>query len=125
MGYGSGTIFRRGKFWYYQCWVNGRQFGPFSSKSTKREIAQRELDKVLGKRARGEITGTRKDVITLGELLDEYLDYADRKLAAVTAYIYRKITDAHLRKPFGSMPASALSVARLKRYRVDRGAAGA
>jgi hypothetical protein len=55
--YGSGTLFQRGKkgIWYYQAWVNGKQQGPYSSKSTKRSDAQRELNKLLGKAARGEI----------------------------------------------------------------------
>src|SRR4051812_43012946 len=83
MAYGSGTLFQRGKkgIWYYQVWVNGKQIGPFSAKTVDRKKAQHELDKLLGKRARGEVTGLKRDKLTVANIVQDYLTYADEKLA--------------------------------------------
>src|SRR6185312_3990780 len=122
MGYGSGTLFQRGKkgTWYYQAWVEGRQVGPFSAKTTDRQKAIRELDKLLGRRARGELTRKRGDDLKAGDLLDDYIEHAKRDLEPNTAYVYEKTIEAHLRKPFGSLRVSAIDTNLLKKYRVQR-----
>jgi hypothetical protein len=57
--------------WYYQAYVNGQQIDPRSARTKDRKKAQLELDKLIGKRARGEITGSNRDNITVGDLLRE------------------------------------------------------
>lgn len=128
MAYGSGTLFQRGKrgIWYYQAYVDGKQVGPFSAKTSDRKKAQKELDKLLGKRARGEITGNtaRAEQGTLGALLDAYIQHAKDNLGENTAYIYELTIEAHLRKPFGAMKAGRLTTDRLREYRKVRKGAG-
>jgi integrase len=128
MAYGSGTLFQRGKkgTWYYQAWVDGRQVGPFSAKTTDRKRAQQELDRLLGQRARGEITARtiKADQGTLGAVLDTYLQHAKDNLGENTAYIYGLTIEAHLRKPFGAMKPSQLTTDKLKAYRQRRKAEG-
>jgi integrase len=128
MGYGSGTLFQRGKkgIWYYEAWVDGKQIGPRSSRSTKRADAQRELNKLLGKKARGEITSRtiKAGDSTLGIILDAYLQHARDNLGENTAYIYGLSIEAHLREPFGKMKPGQLTTDRLKIYRAKRKAEG-
>lgn len=128
MAYGSGSLFQRGKkgIWYYQLYIDGRQIGPKSTKTSNRRKAQDELDKMLGKRARGEITvhTIKAGEGTLGAVLDEYLQHADADLGKNTAYIYRKTIEAHLREPFGHLKCGKLTSAALKNYRERRRSEG-
>ena len=125
MGYGSGTLYQRGKrrIWYYQAYVDGKQIGPISSKSTDRKVAQRELDKLLGKRARGEIVHSRRDKQIVSDLLDDYLAYADERLES--AKIIRWVIEANVRPMLGRVAISRCDVNRLRKYRQERAAAGA
>jgi integrase len=121
MGYGSGTLFQRGKkgIWYYQAWVDGKQFGPFSSGSTNRKDAQLELDKLIGKRARGEISVSPRD-ITIGVLLEHYLQYAQSELAPGTIAEYRSHITHQLNPAFGRLKPEKLTHQHLTRYRDRR-----
>lgn len=128
MSYGSGTLFQRGKkgIWYYQAYVDGKQVGPFSAKTTDRKKAQKELGKLLGKRARGEISGQtlKAEQGTLGAILDAYIRHAKDNLGENTSYIYEVTIEAHLRQPFGVMKVGRLTTDRLREYRKARRAEG-
>src|ERR1035438_1587187 len=121
MAYGSGSLFQRGKrgIWYYQAWQDGRQLGPFSSHSTDRKQAQRELDKLLGKRARGEI-GFSPDRLTVGAILESYLAHARVNLALGTVDEYRSHIEHQLSPSFGNLRPDRLTHAHLEAYRVRR-----
>jgi hypothetical protein len=110
MAYGSGTLFQRGKkgTWYYQAWVDGKQVGFYSAKSTDRKKAQRELDKLLGKRARGEIVNSKRDKETVADLLNDYLTYADEKLES--AKIIRWVVEANVIPALGKLQISRCDV---------------
>jgi integrase len=125
MGYGSGTLFQRGKkgIWYYEAWVDGKQIGPRSSKSTKRKDAERELNKILGKKARGEIVHSKRDKDTVADLLNDYLTYADERLES--ARIIRWVVEANVMPALGKLQIARCDVNRLRKYRKDRVAAGA
>lgn len=112
-----------GEFWYYQAYVDGKQIGPISSKSTDREVVQRELDKLLGKRARGEIVHSRRDEQIVSDLLDDYLAYADERLES--AKIIRWLIEANVRPMLGRVAIPRCDVNRLRKYRQERAAAGA
>ena len=86
---------------YYQAWVEGKQVGPLSAKTTDRKKAQRELDKLLGKRARGEIVHSKRDKETVGDLLNDYLAYADEKLES--ARIIRWVLEANVTPVLGKL----------------------
>jgi hypothetical protein len=121
MAYGSGSLFQRGKrgIWYYQAWQDGRQLGPFSSHSTDRKQAQRELDKLLGKRARGEI-GFSPNRLTIGAILQNYLLHAGENLALGTVNEYRSHIENQLIPSFGVLRPEVLTHAHLQNYRVRR-----
>ena len=121
MAYGSGTLFQRGKkgIWYYQAYVDGRQVGPVSSGSTHREDAQRELDKFLGQRARGELAPPPKG-LTIGRLLDEFLAHVDSDLEAGTRRMYHSALDLHVKPFFGHLAPQKLTTDMLRDYREKR-----
>lgn len=125
--YGSGSLFQRGKkgIWYYTVWVNGKQIGPRSARTTNRAKAQQELDKALGKRARGEFpVGKQSEDLTVADLLQEYITYADEKLD--NARGVKWVLEAHpLKHRIARLKPGALATDDLRRYRKDRKAEGA
>ena len=125
MAYGSGTLFQRGKrgVWYYQAWVDGKQIGPRSAKTTNRKQAQKELDALLGKRARGEILTSHSSYNTVADLLAHYLIYADEKLKS--ASIIRNVLEAHVIPHLGGLRLGRCDVQALRKYRKMRQAEGA
>jgi integrase len=125
MAYGSGTLFQRGTkgIWYYQAWIEGKQVGPLSAKTGDRKKAQRELDKLLGKRARGEHIHCRRDKETVADLLTDYMTYADERLAS--ARIIRWVLEANVVPALAKLPIARCDVQRLRKYRKDRVADGA
>jgi integrase len=123
--YGSGSLFPRGKkkIWYYQAWVNGKQIGPKSSRSSDRKVAERELDKLLGKRARGELLTTTGNKETINDLVSDYLAYADERLKS--ARIIRWVLESNVVPKLGALRLASCDVSRLRRYRKERTAEGA
>jgi hypothetical protein len=119
--YGSGSIFPRGKqgILYYQAWVDGRQIGPFSSRSTDQKVAQRELDKLLGKRARGEIGFSPKRV-NIASILDDYLKQVEGVRTENTAKEYRNHIENQLKPYFGKLKPEKLTTPQLQKYREKR-----
>jgi len=52
----GGSIFKTGKIWHVQIYVDGRQIKR-SSRSSDYQVAVKLRDKLLGQRARGELGG--------------------------------------------------------------------
>jgi integrase len=116
---GSGSIYQRGEVWWVKVYVNGRPLRE-SSKSTKYEDAKRLRDKLLGQKHRGEISGGHPDRVTVGELLDDFLQYAKSNVRASTEYIYSKVTENSLRPFFGTLKAQKVTTDTLNEYRRSR-----
>ncbi len=92
--------------------------GPFSAKTTDRKKAQRELDKLLGKRARGEIVHAKRDKEKVGDLLGDDLAYADERLES--ARTIRWVIEANVRPAVGKLRIARCDVTRLRQYRKER-----
>lgn len=120
---GSGSIYKRGNVWWVKVYVDGKPLRK-SSKSSKLDDAKRLRDRLLGQKDRGEISGGRPDRVTVGELLDDFLEHADSNVRASTAYIYRKVTENSLRPFFGALKAQKVTTEILKHYRRKRIAEG-
>jgi integrase len=120
---GSGSIYRRGNVWWVKLYVDGKPLRE-SSKSTKYEDAKRLRDKLLGLKHRGEISGGHPSRVTVGELLDDFLEYAKSNVRASTEYIYRKVTENSLRPFFGTLKAQKVTSDTLRDYRRIRTAEG-
>jgi integrase len=119
-GNGAGSIYQRGRIWWVQVWVNGKQISQ-SSKSTDKADARKLRDKLLGKRHRGELIETAQDKILIGELLDDVLksDIEDS-----TRYVWRLVIDKSIRPAFGKIKAQRLSTSTMEEYRESRKAQG-
>lgn len=120
--YGTGTLRKRGDIWHVVYWVDGKQRQKSSKSSDIRE-ARKLRDKLLGQKARGELTDTTADKVTCGELLDDLLEHADRNIKPSTAAIWRMVIEANVRPFFGKLKAVSLTTAKLKEYRELRTAA--
>ncbi len=118
--YGSGSVFLRGKIWWVQVWVDNKQIAQ-SSKSAKKSDALRLRDKLLGKKARREITGGPAEQIRISELFDDVLK-SDIKES--TRYIWRLVIEKNLRPFFGRVRAIRLSTDLMDKYREKRRADG-
>jgi integrase len=120
---GSGSIYQRGNTWWVKVYIDGKPLRE-SSKSTKYEDAKRLRDKLLGQKHRGEISGGRPDKVTVGELLDDFLQYAKSNVRESTEYIYRKVTENSLRPFFATLKACKVTTDTLNEYRRSRISAG-
>jgi integrase len=116
---GSGMIYRRGNVWWVKVYVNGKPHRE-SSNSTKYEDAKRLRDRLLGQKHRGEISGGRSEKVTVGELLDDLLEYAKTNIRASTEYIWRLVIEKNLRPFFGNIKAHKVTTEILKDYRRKR-----
>jgi integrase len=113
---GSGSIYQRGNVWWVKVYVDGKPLRE-SSKSTKYADAKLLRDQLLGQKHRGEISGGHPSRVTVGELLDDFLEYADENVRANTAYIYRMVTEKSLRPFFGALKAQKVTSDTLREYR--------
>lgn len=121
--YGSGTLFKRGKTWYVSFWADGKQIQK-SSRSAKREDAVRLRDRLLGRKARGELGNFLAQKITCGELLDDVLEHLQANGKGSSLRIWKLVVAANIRPFFGHLRASTLTTERLKDYRRNRIAEG-
>jgi len=116
---GSGSVYGRGNVWWVKVYVDGKPHRE-SSKSTKYGDAKRLRDKLLGQKLRGQISGGRPDRVTMGELLDDFLEYAKGNVRASTEYIYRKVTERNLRPFFDTLKPQKVTTETLHEYRRGR-----
>ena len=70
-----GTIYRRGTIWWIKYYRNGKTFRE-SSKSTKKMVAKKFLDRREGDIAQGRLPAVQFDKITFDDLVEDFLrDY--------------------------------------------------
>src|SRR5579884_1036253 len=120
---GSGSIYQRGNVWWVKVYVDGKPHRE-SSKSEKYEDAKRLRDKLLGQKHRGEISGGHPDRVTVGELLDDVLEYATTNIRPSTEYIWKLVIEKNLRPFFGTLKAQKVTTEKLEEYRRKRIAEG-
>jgi integrase len=113
---GSGTLYLRGDIWWVKIRVDGRPVYE-SSKSTKKSEAIKLRDKLLARKARGELSGGAADKVLIGELLDDVLK-SDIKPS--TRYIMGKVIEKNIRPFFGKIRAQRLTTDLMDRYREKR-----
>ena len=97
-------------------YVDGQQFIRSTRSSDLR-------DQILGRKARGELTGPVGQT-TCGELLDDLLDCAQSNLKASTQKIFKWCIEANVRPNFGVIKVGRLTTKMLKEYRQKRLAEG-
>ena len=113
---GSGTLYLRGNIWWVKIRVDGRPVYE-SSKSTKKSDAIKLRDKLLARKARGELSGGTADKALIAELLDDVLK-SDIKPS--TRYVWGKVIEKNIRPFFGNLKAQRLTTDHMDRYREKR-----
>jgi len=113
---GSGSIYLRGDIWWVKIRVDGRPVYE-SSKSTKKSDAIKLRDKLLARKARGELSGGSADKALLGELLDDVLK---SDIKASTRYVWEKVIEKNIRPFFGKTRAQRLTTDLMDKYREKR-----
>jgi len=113
---GSGTLYLRGNIWWVKIRVDGRPVYE-SSKSEKKSDAIKLRDKLLARKARGELSGGTADKALIAELLDDVLK-SDIKPS--TRYVWEKVIEKNIRPFFGNLKAQRLTTDHMDRYREKR-----
>jgi integrase len=113
---GSGTLYLRGNIWWVKIRVDGRPVYE-SSKSPKKSEAIKLRDKLLARKARGELSGGSADKALIGELLDDVLK-SDIKPS--TRYVWEKVIEKNIRPFFGKIKAQRLTTDLMDKYREKR-----
>lgn len=124
---GSGSLYQRGNVWWVKVYVGGKAHRESSKTATTEgtyEDAKRLRDKLLGQKHRGEISGGNPDRVTVGELLDDVLEYAKTNIRPSTEYIWKLVIEKNIRPFFGTLKAQKVTTEKLKEYRRKRIAEG-
>lgn len=92
-----------------------------SSKSTDKKDAIKLRDKMLGKRAREELSVGEPEKILINELLDDVLK---SDIEESTRYVWTKVVEKNVRPFFGKLRAARLATDKMDEYRTKRKGAG-
>jgi hypothetical protein len=120
--YGDGSLFERGRVYYFQYFENGKP-RQVSTLEERLDEAKKFRHKFLGKLLRGELN-PRADKVTCGELLDDILRHVEENAKTSTAKVWKLVVEANLRPYFGHLMAATVSTDRMQQYRDKREAAG-
>jgi integrase len=112
----SGTVYLRGQIWWVKVYVGGQSIRQ-SSKSTNKKNAINLRDKLLGNRARGELSGGIPDRVLINELLDDVLK---SDIEESTRKIWRLVVEKSIRPFFGKLKATRLTTDKMDQYRKKR-----
>src|ERR1017187_7260430 len=113
---GSGTLYLRGDIWWVKIRVDGRPVYE-SSKSPKKSDAIKLRDKLLARKARGELSGGSAEKALITELLDDVLK---SDIKSTTRYVWQKVIEKNIRPFFGNLKAQRLSTDLMDKYREKR-----
>ena len=113
---GAGSIYQRGKIWWVQVYVDGKPIIQ-SSKSEKKSEAVKLRNKLLAKKARGEISGGAPEKVLIDELLNDVLK---SDIKDTTRYVWEKVVEKNIRPFFGKIRAARLSTDLMDKYREKR-----
>jgi integrase len=108
-----GMIYKRGKVWWIKYYKNGKSFRE-SSKTTKKMVAKKLLDRREGEIAQGKIPGVQFEKISFDELAEDFLrDYRINQKRSLDR-AERSVT--HLKKHFGGDKVPTITTPRINRY---------
>ena len=111
-----GTIYRRKNVFWIKYYRNGKPYYE-STRSKKKEVAKRLLQKREGEISKGELPGIRFDKVRFDELADDFL--TDYRINGKKTLDKATCCMKHLKKMFGGMRVTDITTARIKEY-VDK-----
>jgi integrase len=120
-----GMIYQRGKIWWIKYYRNGKCYRE-SSKSVKKMVAKKLLDRREGEIAHGKMPSIQFDKVTFDELADGLL--RDYRINQKKSLVRAERSVNHLKAFFEGARASAITTPIINKYiemRMDVGAANA
>jgi integrase len=120
--YGTGTLIKRGRIWYYSFFDNGHN-RMVSSKSAKKADAIKLRDRIVKQKMSGTLPDAKASKVTCGELLDDALAHIKANGKASTAKVWGWVIERKvdgLREFFGGIRATAVTTEKLNEYRTSR-----
>lgn len=119
---GDGTLFKRGRIYYYAYFESGKQIQR-STKTDRFDEAKKWRDRYLGKKLRGEVNSA-VDRVSCGQLLDDLLAHSRTRCREYTVKVWEWTINANVRPAFGHLKAASLTSDQFKAYREKRLADG-
>src|SRR5450432_4173225 len=106
---GDGTLFKRGRIYYYAYFGSGKQIQR-STKTDRLDEAKKWRDRFLGKKLRGEVNSS-VDRVTCDELLNDLWADAPTRCKATTVRVWEWSIEAKgsVRSFFGNIKAVSLT----------------
>jgi integrase len=120
-----GMIYKRGNVWWIKYYRNGKSFRE-SSKSTKKMVAKKFLDRREGDIAQGKVPGVQFERVIFDQLAEDFL--RDYRINQKKSLVRAERSVNHLKNTFEGMKAPAITTPKINRYiedRINEGAANA
>lgn len=126
---GEGSIFQRGDgYWYFQLVHNGRKYNKSlgtKNKNAAKKTAVAVKRAIIGRIERQEDEPRTTGNVTVGEIAELYIDYAERNLRSVRTIKLNFYVHMKPHPELWNMKASKLGTAELEEYRLRRKNEGA
>ena len=120
-----GMVFKRGNVWWIKYHVNGKPIRE-SSRSTKKMVAKRLLDRREGETAQNKTPGIYFDRVTFEDLAEDFL--RDYRINGKKTLVKANRSVRHLKRFFEGCSVPQITTPRINKYvemRLDEGAANA
>ena len=120
-----GMIYKRGNVWWVKYYRNGKYFRE-SSKSIKKMVAKKLLDRREGEIAQGKVPGVHFDKVTFDELAEDFL--RDYRINQKKSLARAERSVALLTESFGGLKVTNIETPIIRRYieqRLEQEAANA
>jgi integrase len=114
--YGDGRLYKRGRIWWYRFVKNGETVDQSTGKHIQAE-AIKERDRI--KATLTNDVPALQELVTVGELLDDYFAHLERNHAKALKSI-KDVVNANIRSAFGERVAASITSADLENYREQR-----
>jgi len=112
-----GSLYRRGNVWWVKYYRNGKAYRE-SSKSTKKMVAKKLLDRREGDIALGNMPAILFERVTFDELADEFI--MDYRINNKKSLDRAELCVTHLRTEFEGAKVPDITTPRIKKYVADR-----
>ena len=112
-----GMLYKRGNTWWIKYYRYGKCYRE-SSKSTKKMVAKKLLDRREGDIAQGKLPGIIFETVTFDELADEFI--MDYRINNKKSLDRAELSVMHLRKEFEGVKVPDITTPRIKEYVAER-----
>ena len=112
-----GSIYRRGNVWWIKYYRNGKSYRE-SSKSTKKMVAKKLMDRREGDIAAGKVPGIIFERVTFNELAEEFI--TDYRINNKKSLDRAELSVTHLRTEFEGAKVPDITTPRISQYVAER-----